>query len=58
MALKRGDGKRGEWVGKQYSGCWALWPLCVFGFISVVVMHGVYVRDYRGLVLFTVGTVA
>jgi hypothetical protein len=40
---KRGSRKRGEkrkrW-GKLYEGCWALWPLCVFGYISVVVVVG------------------
>jgi hypothetical protein len=36
-----------EW-GKQCGGYWILWPLCVFGYISVVVVHGDYVRDCRG----------
>jgi hypothetical protein len=29
----------GEW-GKHCRGCWVLWPLCVFGCISVVVVQG------------------
>jgi hypothetical protein len=27
----------GGW-GKKYGGCWVLWHLCVFEYISVVVM--------------------
>jgi hypothetical protein len=38
----------GWWLGKRYAGCWVLWPLCVFGCISVVVVEGVCVRDCRG----------
>jgi hypothetical protein len=34
-----------------------LWSLCVFGYISVVVEEGVYVRDCRGLGLCKVGIV-
>jgi hypothetical protein len=34
-----------------------LWPMCVFGCISVVVVDGVCVRYCRGLGLCTVGTV-
>jgi hypothetical protein len=34
-----------------------LWPLCVFGCISVVVVEGDCVRDCSGLGLYTVGTV-
>jgi hypothetical protein len=43
-------------VGETYEGSWVLWPLCVFGCISVVV-EGACVRDFRRLVLCTVGTV-
>jgi hypothetical protein len=42
---------------KSYGGCWVLWPLCVLGFISVVVVEGACVQDCRGLGLCTVGTV-
>jgi hypothetical protein len=45
----------GGWE-KRYEGCWVLWPLCVFGCISVVVA-GVFVRDCRGLELCKIGTV-
>jgi hypothetical protein len=38
----------GEW-GKWCGGCWVLWPLCVFGYISVVVVEGACVRDCRWL---------
>jgi hypothetical protein len=55
VALKKA-GKGGGWV-KMYGGCWALWSLCVFGCISVVVVEGVCVRDCRGLGLCAVGTV-
>jgi hypothetical protein len=49
MALKGEVGSGvGEW-GKQCGGCWFLWPLCVFGYISVVVVEGACVRDCRGL---------
>jgi hypothetical protein len=44
-----------EWV-KIYGGCWVLWPLCVFGCISIVV-EGVCVRDCRGVGLCTFGRV-
>jgi hypothetical protein len=44
------------WVGKRYGSCWFLWPLCVFGCISVVV-ESVCVRNCRGLGFCTVGTV-
>jgi hypothetical protein len=50
--LKRGVG---GWE-KRYGSCWVLWPLCVFGYIFVVV-EGACVRDFRGLGLYTVGTV-
>jgi hypothetical protein len=46
----------GEW-GKQCRNCWVLWPLCVFGCISVVVEQGAFVRDCRGLGLCEVGIV-
>jgi hypothetical protein len=46
----------GGWE-KRYEGCWVLWPLCVFGCISVVVVVGVFVRDCRGLKLSKIGTV-
>jgi hypothetical protein len=52
---KRDGGKSVGWV-KRYRGCWFLWPLCVFGFISVVV-ECVCVRDCKGLGLCIVGTV-
>jgi hypothetical protein len=38
----------GEW-GKRNRDCCILWPLCVFGYISVVVVKGTCVRDCRGL---------
>jgi hypothetical protein len=44
LALKKGVG---GWV-KRYGGCWVVWPLCVFGCISVVIVEGVFVRDCRG----------
>jgi hypothetical protein len=44
-------------VGTQCGGCWVLWPLCVFGCISVVVVEGAFVRVCRGLVLCKVGIV-
>jgi hypothetical protein len=57
VELKRGVGKGvGEW-GKRYGDCWVLWPLCVFGCISVVVVEGACVRDCKGLELCTVDTV-
>jgi hypothetical protein len=43
--------------GKRYGNGWVLWPLSVFGCISVIVVEVVCVRDCRGLGLFTVGTV-
>jgi hypothetical protein len=36
-----------EW-GKQCGGCWFLWSLRVFGYVSVVV-EGACVRDCSGL---------
>jgi hypothetical protein len=46
-------------VGKEWvvGSCCILWPLCVFGYISVVVMEGACVRNCRGLGLCTVGIV-
>jgi hypothetical protein len=44
-------------MGKRYGGCSILWPFCVFGFITAVVVEGTYVRDSRGLGLCMVGTV-
>jgi hypothetical protein len=52
-----GMGKGVVWPGKMFGGCWVLWPLCVFGYISDVVVEGACVRDFRGLGLCTVGTV-
>jgi hypothetical protein len=43
----------GEW-GKQCGCCWFLWPLCVFGCISVVV-ECAFVSDCRVLGLCNVG---
>jgi hypothetical protein len=54
---KRGSGKRSGWV-KSYGGCCILWSLCLLGYISVVVVEGVCVRDCRGLGLCTFGTVS
>jgi hypothetical protein len=45
-----------EYKGKRCGDCWVLWPLCVFEYISVVVVEGACVRDCRGLGLCTVGT--
>jgi hypothetical protein len=36
-------------VGEAVCGLLVLWSLCVFGFISVVIVKGAYVRDCRGL---------
>jgi hypothetical protein len=33
---------------KRFGGCWVLWPLYVFGCISVVVMEVADVRDCKG----------
>jgi hypothetical protein len=43
--------------GRKHGGCWVLWPLCVFGCISVAVVDGACVRDCMGLGLCIVGTV-
>jgi hypothetical protein len=56
VALKEGAGKSGGW-GKTYECCCVLWPLSLFRCISVVVVEGVCVKDCRGLVVCTVGTV-
>jgi hypothetical protein len=48
MALKEG-GKGVNRLRKRFGGCWVLWPLCVFVYISVVVVEGACVRDFRGL---------
>jgi hypothetical protein len=37
VVLKREVGKGVDKWGRRYGGCWVLWPLCVFGCISVVV---------------------
>jgi hypothetical protein len=52
-------GETGSWVGewgKQYGGCRVLWPLCVLGCISVLIVEGACVRDCRALGLCKVGT--
>jgi hypothetical protein len=43
VAKKEGWEKGRGW-GERYGGCWVLWPLCVFGCISVVV-EGTCVKD-------------
>jgi hypothetical protein len=47
VALKRGHRKRGG-QGKRYVSYWVLWPLCVFGYTSVVALEGACVKDCRG----------
>jgi hypothetical protein len=49
VAQKRGGLEKGmgEW-GKRYGGYWVLWPLCVLGYISAVVVEGVCVRHCKG----------
>jgi hypothetical protein len=49
--------KRICWWRIKYESGWVLWPLCVFGCISVVVVEDACVRDCRGLWLCTVGTI-
>jgi hypothetical protein len=45
VALKEGGmGKRVVGWVESYEDCWVLWPLCVFGCISVVVVEGVWER--------------
>jgi hypothetical protein len=57
VALKGEAGSEvGEW-GKQCRVCWFLWSLSVFGCVSVVVVEGASVRDFRGLELCKVGIV-
>jgi hypothetical protein len=41
----------------MFGDCLVLWPLCMFGCISAVVVEGACVRDCRVLVLCTVGIV-
>jgi hypothetical protein len=44
-------------VEEVWGAAGVLWPLCVFGCISVVALEGSCVRDCRGLGWNTVGTV-
>jgi hypothetical protein len=44
-------------LGKRYGGCWGLWPLCMLGCISAVVVEGACIKNCRGLGLCIVGTV-
>jgi hypothetical protein len=46
----------GGW-GKRFGGCWGLWPLYMFGCISVVVVEGACDRDCKRLGLCTVSSV-
>jgi hypothetical protein len=46
VAPKRQGGKRGGW--QRYGDYCVLWPLYVFGYISVVLVEDAYVRNYRG----------
>jgi hypothetical protein len=57
LALKREVSKGVDGWGNRYGCCWVLWPLCVFGCISVAVVEGACVRDCRELELCTVVTV-
>jgi hypothetical protein len=50
---KCGTKRRRKW----YGSCWVLWYLSMFVCISVVVVEGVCVRDFRGVGLCTIGTV-
>jgi hypothetical protein len=43
--------------GKSYGGYWVLWPLRVFGCLSVAAVEGACVSNFRVLGLCTVGTV-
>jgi hypothetical protein len=54
--ILRGGECVGGW-GKRYVGCWVLWPLCVLGYIPIVVVEGACIRDCRELGLCIVGTV-
>jgi hypothetical protein len=56
VALRKGGGKRGEWVDEEVWGLLGFVALVHVVCISVV-MDGVCVRDCRGLGLYTVGTV-
>jgi hypothetical protein len=55
----KGGGQKGVsgWE-KRYGGCWILWPLCVLGCISAVVVEDACVRDCKGLGVCIVGTVS
>jgi hypothetical protein len=46
IEIGKGGTEKGRCVG-EVMGCWVLWPLCVFGCVSVVV-EGACIRDYRG----------
>jgi hypothetical protein len=46
-STKRRSEKEG--MGKMYGGFWVLWSLYVFRYISVVVVEGACVRDFRGI---------
>jgi hypothetical protein len=49
--------EKGWMGGGRYGCCWILWPLSVFGCISVVVVEGACVSDCTGLGLCTVGKI-
>jgi hypothetical protein len=53
----RRKGGKGGGRGKQCGGFWVLWPFCVFGCISLVVVKGASIRDCRRLQVCRVGTV-
>jgi hypothetical protein len=57
VALKGRTGKGVVERRKRYRACWDFGPLCVFGYISFVVVEGACVRHYRGLGLYIVGTI-
>jgi hypothetical protein len=58
MALKKREEWEKEWVGElSFGSYWVLWPLCVFGCISVVVVEGACVRGCKELGLCKVGRV-
>jgi hypothetical protein len=57
VALKVEVGSMVDEWGKQCAGCWVLWLLCEFGYISVVVVWCACVRGCRGLGLCKVGIV-
>jgi hypothetical protein len=52
--LVEGGSKRGEWVEEEVFSCSVLWPLYVFGCISVVVVEGTCVKHCRWLGLYIV----